>query len=97
MASLTTIGCAADVSVPPKGVQIMNDTSTFGSFTHSFLTRFRDEFVKLPSFSFPILSGVDPRVADVDDVSCIILFKGIYKPEFLPCTLSVTQSDDGSQ
>ena len=47
----------------------MNDTSTFGSFTHSFLTRFRDEYTKLPSFSFPILSGVDPQDVDRDDVS----------------------------
>ena len=47
----------------------MNDTSTFGSFTHAFLTRFRDEFTKLPVISFPIFSGVDPRHVDPDDVS----------------------------
>ena len=46
----------------------MNDTATFGSFTQAFLTRFRDEFIKLPTVMFPILSGVDPERVDVDDV-----------------------------
>ncbi|KAF7791259.1 hypothetical protein EIP86_002273 [Pleurotus ostreatoroseus] len=50
-----------------QGLQVINDASTFGSFTHALLTQFRDEFVKLPSFSFPILSGIDPRDVDSDD------------------------------
>ena len=47
----------------------MNDTSTFDSFTHAFLTRFRDEFTKLPVLSFPIFAGVNPGHVDPDDVS----------------------------
>ncbi|THG96789.1 hypothetical protein EW026_g5098 [Hermanssonia centrifuga] len=31
-----------------QGIQVTDDTANFGSFTHTFLTRFRDEFVKLP-------------------------------------------------
>ncbi|KAJ3557958.1 hypothetical protein NM688_g1196 [Phlebia brevispora] len=50
-----------------QGLQLVNETPTFGSFTHSFLTRFRDEFTKIPSLSLSILSGVDPRKIDVDD------------------------------
>lgn len=45
----------------------MNDTASFGSFTHAFFSRFRDEFTKLPSLSFPILSGYLPGRFDTDD------------------------------
>lgn len=45
----------------------MNDTPSFGSFTHAFLTRFRDDFVKLPCLSFPVLSGCTPGKVDADD------------------------------
>ncbi|EKM52417.1 uncharacterized protein PHACADRAFT_211670 [Phanerochaete carnosa HHB-10118-sp] len=50
-----------------QGFQTMNDSLTFGGFTHSFLTRFRDDFAKLPCLSFPVLSGSVPGMADVDD------------------------------
>ena len=46
----------------------MNDTATFGSFTTVFLTKFRDEFVKLPCISFSALSEFDPGQLEVDDV-----------------------------
>ena len=52
-----------------QGLQLLADVSSFWAFSHSFLTRFRDEFIKLPSFSFPVMSDVDPKDVDVDDVS----------------------------
>lgn len=46
----------------------MNDTATFGSFIDSFLTSFRDEYLKIPSIIFPLLSDVLLGQIDVDDV-----------------------------
>lgn len=46
----------------------MNDTADFGSFTHSFLTSFRDEYVKLPCITFPFLSHRSPQQGDALDV-----------------------------
>ncbi|KAF9555209.1 tubulin nucleotide-binding domain-like protein [Agrocybe pediades] len=40
-----------------QGIQVINDTNTFGSFMSSFFESFRDEYRKLPSFAFPVLSG----------------------------------------
>ena len=54
-----------------QGLQLIHDTATFGSFTCSFLTQFRDEFSKLVTFSFPVLSGVAPKNIEVEDVSYI--------------------------
>lgn len=39
----------------------MNDTSSFGSFTHSFISSFRDELLKMPCLVFPLLSDAVPR------------------------------------
>ncbi|KAF8957165.1 mtDNA inheritance protein Dml1 [Flammula alnicola] len=50
-----------------QGVQIMNDTDTFGSFMGSFLASLRDEYLKLPSFTFPVISGVASHNPDGDD------------------------------
>lgn len=47
----------------------MNDTATFGGFTDSFLTAFRDEFPKLPCLTFSILSRAFPGPSGPDDVS----------------------------
>ncbi|KAJ8522249.1 hypothetical protein ONZ45_g1153 [Pleurotus djamor] len=44
----------------PQGLQLIEDTTTFGSFTHSFLTSFYDDFSKLPLLSFPLLSDSIP-------------------------------------
>jgi hypothetical protein len=38
----------------------MHDTSTFGSFVDAFLTSVRDDFAKLPLFSWPLLSDATP-------------------------------------
>ncbi|KAJ7101530.1 Misato segment II tubulin-like domain-containing protein [Mycena belliarum] len=50
-----------------QGVQLMHDTSTFGSFVDSFLTSLRDDFVKLPLLAWPLLSDVLPSIEGVDD------------------------------
>ncbi|KAF8200179.1 mtDNA inheritance protein Dml1 [Pholiota molesta] len=42
----------------PQGIQILNDTDTFGSFMASFFASFRDEYLKLPSICMPLISGV---------------------------------------
>ncbi|KAJ7166314.1 Misato segment II tubulin-like domain-containing protein [Mycena crocata] len=44
-----------------QGIQLMHETSTFGSFVHSFLTSLRDDFVKLPILAWPLLSDTQPQ------------------------------------
>ncbi|KAF8890836.1 tubulin domain-containing protein [Gymnopilus junonius] len=51
-----------------QGIQLMNDTDTFGGFMSSFLAYFRDEYQKLPSFTFPLLSGALSSKYDWDEV-----------------------------
>ncbi|KIY44420.1 tubulin nucleotide-binding domain-like protein [Fistulina hepatica ATCC 64428] len=51
-----------------QGIQLMNDTSTFGSFMTAFLTSFRDEFPKLPSLTIPFMSSAIPGGVEPDDV-----------------------------
>ncbi|KAF5362647.1 hypothetical protein D9758_009615 [Tetrapyrgos nigripes] len=43
-----------------QGMQVMNDTAAFGSFTRSFLTTFRDELSTAPSLVVPLLSDAAP-------------------------------------
>ncbi|KAF9462802.1 Misato segment II tubulin-like domain-containing protein [Collybia nuda] len=50
-----------------QGIQVINDTASFGSFINSFLTAFRDEFVKLPCLVIPLLTDAGSRHIDVDD------------------------------
>jgi hypothetical protein len=57
------------INVVRKGMQIMNDTSSFGSFIYSFLMSVRDEFVKLPCLVFPLLSNALSRPNNVFSVS----------------------------
>ncbi|KAG2044252.1 Misato segment II tubulin-like domain-containing protein [Suillus americanus] len=52
-----------------QGLQMMHDTSTFGGFSHAFLTSFRDEFLKASTLNFSFLSGADPNHAGIDNVS----------------------------
>ena len=47
----------------------MNDTDTFGAFMGTFLLSFRDEYSKLPSFAFPLMSGASSPNFGGDDVS----------------------------
>lgn len=58
-------------------MQLTYDTATFGSFTDSFLTSFRDEFSKLSILSFPLLSEAISKPLDLDDVSPVF-------PAFVP-------------
>lgn len=51
----------------------MNDTSTFGGFTSSFLAVYRDEFPKLPCLALPILSHSLPSHVDTDNVCALII------------------------
>ncbi|KAH9922329.1 tubulin nucleotide-binding domain-like protein [Epithele typhae] len=48
------------------GIQLLSDSVTFGGFTDAFLTAFRDDFPKLPSLAFPILSPASFGSVDVD-------------------------------
>lgn len=50
----------------------MNDAASFGSFTNSFVSDFRDDFVKLPIITFLILSEPKPVEIDVDNVTPIL-------------------------
>ncbi|KAG2361555.1 Misato segment II tubulin-like domain-containing protein [Suillus spraguei] len=50
-----------------QGLQMMHDTSTFGGFSHAFLTSFRDEFIKASTLNFSFLSGADPNHAGPDN------------------------------
>ncbi|KAJ7258754.1 mtDNA inheritance protein Dml1 [Mycena haematopus] len=43
-----------------QGIQLMHDTSTFGSFVDAFVTLLRDDFAKMPLLSFPLLSDAIP-------------------------------------
>ncbi|KAI0072181.1 tubulin nucleotide-binding domain-like protein [Panus rudis PR-1116 ss-1] len=50
-----------------QGIQLTNDTGTFGGFTHSLLTSIRDEVPKLPTLTFSLLSSITPRSANADE------------------------------
>ncbi|OJA08111.1 hypothetical protein AZE42_08038 [Rhizopogon vesiculosus] len=50
-----------------QGLQMMHDTSTFGGFSHAFMTSFRDEFLKASVLNFSFLSGADPNHAGIDN------------------------------
>ncbi|KAJ7505868.1 Misato segment II tubulin-like domain-containing protein [Mycena galericulata] len=43
-----------------QGIQLIHDTSTFGSFINSFLTSVRDDLGKLPLLAWPLLSNAAP-------------------------------------
>ncbi|KAF8491409.1 tubulin domain-containing protein [Gautieria morchelliformis] len=50
-----------------QGVQLCMDTPSFGSFTVSLLSRFRDEYPKLPVLSFCSLSRHDPAEVNLEN------------------------------
>jgi hypothetical protein len=47
-----------------QGLHVVNDVDTFGGFTNTFLTTFRDEFSKASSLAVPILSTASFNIAD---------------------------------
>jgi hypothetical protein len=65
--SLTT---TADLGM--QGVQILNDTTTFGGFMDGFFTHFRDEYNKLPSITFPTSTIGFQEALSVENVSSSI-------------------------
>lgn len=57
-----------------KGLQLMSDTSTFGSFSTSFLMAFNDEFSRAPCLSFPLMGDAVPRNVNVENVNLFSSF-----------------------
>ncbi|KAI0830163.1 tubulin nucleotide-binding domain-like protein [Trametes gibbosa] len=51
----------------PQGVQLLTDCGSFGGFTDAFLIALRDEYSKLPSLAFPMLSGASNVPVHVDE------------------------------
>lgn len=49
-----------------QGLQLSSEAATFGSFTHSFLSAFRDDFPKLPILHFQFLAEPVPQSIDLD-------------------------------
>ncbi|KAJ3800617.1 Misato segment II tubulin-like domain-containing protein [Lentinula aff. detonsa] len=50
-----------------QGLQLMSDTSTFGSFSISFLMAFNDELSRAPCLSFPLLGDAVPRNVNLEN------------------------------
>ncbi|KAI0776815.1 tubulin nucleotide-binding domain-like protein [Trametes elegans] len=50
-----------------QGVQLTGDCGTFGGFTDAFLTAFRDEYSKVPSLAFSLLSNASNIPVSVDE------------------------------
>ncbi|KAL4067291.1 Misato segment II tubulin-like domain-containing protein [Scleroderma yunnanense] len=48
-----------------QGVQMMNDTATFGGFSHALLRSFRDEYRKATVMAFSVLSDIMPLSAEI--------------------------------
>ena len=49
-----------------QGLQISTEAASFGSFSHSFLSAFRDDFPKLSILHFQFLAEPDPQSLDLD-------------------------------
>ncbi|KAI0049602.1 tubulin nucleotide-binding domain-like protein [Auriscalpium vulgare] len=50
-----------------QGLQLQADSDSFGAFSISFLTAFRDEYPKVSSLAFPVLCAAVPGDIDLDD------------------------------
>ncbi|KAJ4490746.1 mtDNA inheritance protein Dml1 [Lentinula aciculospora] len=51
-----------------QGLQLMNDASTFGSFSSSFLMAFNDELSRAPCISFPLMGDAVPQNVDLENM-----------------------------
>lgn len=51
-----------------QGLQVLNDTASFGPFIHSLLTALHDDMLKIPCLAFPLLSNTNGWDIDVEDV-----------------------------
>ncbi|KAF8846005.1 tubulin nucleotide-binding domain-like protein [Paxillus ammoniavirescens] len=54
-----------------QGMQMIQDMSTFGGFSSSFLTAFRDEYPKATILSFACLSNIAPNDVNLENSSQI--------------------------
>ncbi|KAK1222748.1 mtDNA inheritance, partitioning of the mitochondrial organelle [Marasmius sp. AFHP31] len=52
-----------------QGLQVMNDTSTFGSFTYSMLSAFHDELGKTSTVIFPLITDSIHNQQDLSEAS----------------------------
>ncbi|KAK0451190.1 mtDNA inheritance protein Dml1 [Desarmillaria tabescens] len=50
-----------------QGIQVLNDTASFGPFVHSLLTALHDDMLKIPCLAFPLLSNTYGWDIDVED------------------------------
>ncbi|KIK50577.1 hypothetical protein GYMLUDRAFT_182599 [Collybiopsis luxurians FD-317 M1] len=50
-----------------QGLQLTTDTSTFGSFSYSFLMAFHDELSRAPCLSFPLMTDAVPRNINLEN------------------------------
>ncbi|SJL14424.1 uncharacterized protein ARMOST_17881 [Armillaria ostoyae] len=50
-----------------QGIQVLNDTASFGPFVHSLLTALHDDMLKIPCLAFPLLSNTNGWDIDVED------------------------------
>lgn len=50
-----------------QGLQVLNDTASFGPFMHSLLTALHDDMLKIPCLAFPLLSNTNGWDIDVED------------------------------
>ena len=57
----------------------MNDVDSFGSFMNSFLITLRDEYPKMASVVFPLMSSVTAQILDIGRVSSRLLTTGLCR------------------
>ncbi|KAF9041814.1 tubulin nucleotide-binding domain-like protein [Hymenopellis radicata] len=84
-----------------QGIQVLNDTSTFGPFIHTFLTLCRDEMTKMPCIGFPFLSDTMSWNPDIEDKRAIrrILNDALYlrgESELVSLTVPVRSPSVGA-
>ncbi|KAI9068825.1 tubulin nucleotide-binding domain-like protein [Trametes sanguinea] len=58
-----------------QGIQLTSDCDTFGGFTDAFFAAFRDEYPKLPSLTFPLLSNASnlPVTAEEEQLAAKLI------------------------
>ncbi|KAJ7268065.1 Misato segment II tubulin-like domain-containing protein [Mycena rebaudengoi] len=83
-----------------QGVQLMHDTSTFGSFVDSFLTSLRDNFLKLPVLAWPLLSDAvvimhnGPRMRTIVNDALVLRSLGELSSMSLPIQSPTSWADE---
>ena len=61
-----------------QGFQIMNDVDAFGSFTSSFVITLRDEYPKMTSIVFPLMSNGASRTRDIPNVRSLDFSQQVF-------------------